>query len=230
MGKVSIIIPAYNEEKIIKETLDGMRNFFRGYNYEIIVSADGCTDRTHVIVNDISRSDSRIKLIASSERLGKGGGLKRGFESSKGGVIVFADADGSCSPLEIMKLINGVKSFDIVIASRAVEGSKLLRRQSFFREHMGKTFNLILRILFGVSIKDTQCGYKAFRREALKKILPKVKSNGWEFDAELLYKAKRFNFTIKEMGVEWKNRGESKLAIFPDSLKMLWGLIKLRLS
>jgi len=227
---ISIIIPAFNEENIIEQTLNHLRNFFKGRCYEIIVSADGCTDRTCEIVSKVAKMDNRIKLVYTAERLGKGGGLKKGFYESKGEIVVFADADMSCSANEIDKLIKHIKDADIVIASRAIKRSIILRHQSFIREYMGKIFNLLLRLILGLKIKDTQCGYKVFRRDVLENLLSKVKSNGWEFDAELLFRATKGNYKIHEVGVKWKNRKESKLSIFPDSLRMLLGLIKIRLS
>ena len=227
---ISIIIPAFNEEKTIRQTLNSMRNSFKGRNYEMIVSADGCKDRTTYIVNEISEVDNRVKLVNSIERLGKGGGLKKGFYTSSGNIIVFADADMSCSASEISKLIELIKNADIVIASRATKGANVVKRQSFIREYMGKTFNLLVRLILGIKLKDTQCGYKVFKRHVLEKLLPNVKSNGWEFDAELLFRATKENYKIHEVGVKWENRKESKLSIFPDSLRMLLGLIKIRLS
>ncbi len=229
-SKISIIIPTFNEEKYIGLILNHIRNFFKGPNYEIIVSADGCTDNTPYIINKLSKVDRRIKIVNTRKRLGKGGGLKKGFYTSSGKIIVFADADMSCSASEISKLIELIKNADIVIASRAIKGANVVKRQSFIREHMGKTFNLLVRLILGINLKDTQCGYKVFKRHVLEKLLPNVKSNGWEFDAELLFRATKGNYKIHEVGVKWKNRKESKLSIFPDSLRMLLGLIKIRLS
>ena len=229
-NKVSIIIPAFNEEKNISLILNQIGNFFKGPNYEIIVSADGCTDNTPYIVNKLSKSDRRIKLVNTAKRLGKGGGLKKGFYTSSGNIIVFADADMSCSADEISKLIELIKNVDIVIASRAIKGANVVKHQSFVREYMGKTFNLLVRLILGLKLKDTQCGYKVFKRHVLEKLLPDVKSTGWEFDAELLFKAAKGNYKIHEVGVKLKNRRESKLSIFQDSLRMLLGLIKIRLN
>lgn len=228
--KISIIIPAFNEEDDIAKTLSEMRSFFKNVNYEIIVSADGCTDRTADIVTEISKKDHRINLLNTKERLGKGGGIKKGFYASNGDVVVFADADRSCSSAEISRLVGFLKDYDIVIASRAIDRGKIVKRQSFVRDYMGRTFNFLLKLLLGLKINDTQCGYKAFRRNVLLRLLPNVKSNGWEFDAELLYKATKAKYNIYECAVVWKNRDESKFKIFPDSLKMLLGLIRIRLN
>lgn len=227
---VSIIIPAYNEANYIKQTVDELRNFFKGPRFEIIVSADGCTDLTSNVVRRISKIDKRVKAIGTVKRLGKGGGLKNGFYASQGDIVVFADADQSSSPSEIARLIELLKGFDIVIGSRAIDRTKVLKRQSLVRDYMGRIFNSLLRIIIGIKIKDTQCGYKAFRRNALTELIPKVKSNGWEFDAELLYRATKDNYKIYECAIQWRNRSESKLSIFPDSLEMLIGLIKMRLT
>ena len=223
---ISIIIPAYNEENRIRKTLNDIISFFAGKDYEVIVSANGCRDKTEDIIKEYSKNYGKIRLI-SSDIPGKGMALQRGFDSSNGNIIIFADADSSSGPEELWKLVRCVEKYDAVIGSRT--NRELIKiRQPFKREVFGKFMSLLVRFLFRIDIKDTQCGYKAFRREVLENTFHAVKSKGFEFDVELLVKIKRAGFTIKELPVVWNNDPESKLRVFPDAIKMFYNLIKFR--
>ncbi len=228
MTLISVIIPAYNEENRIGKTLDLIEDFFgkKHPNYEIIVSSNGCRDRTDDVVKKHSEKNNKIKLV-SSQTPGKGLALQRGFNSSKGDIIVFADADSSSGPEEIWKLVEKLKDYDTAIGSRVVK--ELIKvRQPFKREVFGRLMSLLVRILFRVGIRDTQCGYKAFRRPVLEKVFHTVKSSGFEFDVELLVKIKKSGFTIKELPIRWDDDKRSKLKVFPDALKMFYNILKFR--
>lgn len=225
---LSIIIPAYNEEKRIGKTLDSLIGFFDGKdeNYELIVSANGCKDGTEDLAIKYNKKNKKIKLV-SSRTPAKGLALQRGFNSSKGSTIIFADADSSSGPEEIWKLIQGLKNYDVVIGSRAVK--HLIKiRQPWRREAFGKLMSLIVRLLFRIGIYDTQCGYKAFKREVLEKVFNSVSSKGFEFDVELLLKIKKAGFTIKELPIRWDDDNRSTLKIYPDAFRMFLNILKLR--
>ncbi len=224
---ISIIIPAYNEEKRIGKTLDNLVDFFKKYDYEIIVSANGCEDRTENLIKRYNTKNKKIKLI-SSESAWKGLALQRGFNSSKGDIVAFADADSSSGPDEIWKLIQNLKNYDVVIGSRAVK--KLIKiKQPFKREIFGGMMSLIVRMLFRIGINDTQCGYKAFKRDVLEKVFNAVSSKGFEFDVELLLKIKKAGFSIKELPIRWDDDKKSTLKIYPDAFRMFYNIIKLRI-
>ena len=227
--KISFVIPAYNEEEFIKKTIVDLENYFKNGNIEIIVSADGSTDSTYNIVKSLTKTYKNIFLIWSKTRLGKGGGLKKGFNVTSGELVVFADGDSSASPQEIAKLINHVKEFDVVIGSRGLKKSQLVVRQSFIRELSGRMFNLLVKMLFNLPFADTQCGYKVFRRVVLEKTINSLTCNSWDFDVELLYKIKKKGYSIKEVPIKWANSMKTHLNLFSDAPKMFWDLIKLRL-
>lgn len=224
---ISIIIPAYNEEKRIAKTLDGLQDFFKKKNCEIIVSANGCKDRTANIVKKYSAKNKNIKLVYSSTA-GKGLALQRGFKHCKGDIVCFADADNSSKPKDIWRLVEKLQDYDVVIGSRAVK--ELIEiRQPLKRELFGKLMSLIVRVLFWLPIKDTQCGYKAFKRTVLDAVFNSVKSKGFEFDVELLVRIRRAGFSIKELPVRWDDDKRSTLKLFPDSVKMFYNILKLRI-
>lgn len=224
---ISIIIPAYNEEKRIAKTLDELQNFFKKKNCEIIVSANGCKDRTANIVKKYSAKSKNIKLISSSIA-GKGLALQRGFNHCKGDIVCFADADNSSKPKDIWRLVEKLQDYDVVIGSRAVK--ELIEiRQPLKRELFGKLMSLIVRVLFWLPIKDTQCGYKAFKRTVLDAVFNSVKSKGFEFDVELLVRIRRAGFSINELPIKWDDDKRSTLKLFPDSVKMFYNILKLRI-
>ena len=227
---LSLIIPAYNEEKRIKETLEAYRSKLLelGINFEIIVEMDGCTDRTPEIVRELAVKFPEIKFIEFKERLGKGGGLLKGFEIASGDVVGFVDADGSVKPSEFIKLLSEIeRDYDIVIASRRAEGA-VVRNQPLLRKVLSKGFNVLVKLLFRLPFKDTQCGAKVFRRNALEKILPEVNSKGFAFDVNLLYLATRNGFRIKEVGIRWEDKRGSKVK-GRTVVEMFLAVIKLRL-
>lgn len=225
---ISIIIPAYNEETRLPKTLNMLTDFFRQKEYEIIVSANNCKDRTEEVVREYSEKNKRI-IILSSKIKGKGLALQRGFNRSKGDIIVFADADNSSGPEEILKLIEETKKYDVAVGSRVIK-SLIKIRQPWKREAFGRMMSLIVRIFFRIGIRDTQCGYKAFRRVALEKVFNSVASKGFEFDVELLYKIKKAGFSTKELPIRWDDDKRSTLKIYPDAFKMFYGILNLRVK
>jgi len=223
---ISIIIPAYNEEKRIGKTLDSLAGFFKNQDYEIIVSANGCKDLTESLIRSYVAKNKKIKLV-SSEIAKKGLALQKGFSQSKGDIVVFADADSSSGPEEIWKLVKELENYDCVIGSRMVR--KLIKvKQPWKREAFGRLMSLIVRMLFRLGINDTQCGYKAFRRLALEKVFNTVSSKGFEFDVELLLKIKKAGFSIKELPIRWADDKRSTLKIYPDAFRMFSNILKLR--
>ena len=168
MKRVSIIIPAYNEEKRIKTTLEGyVRSFSGKLDYEIIVVTDGCTDKTVEILKDISRRLPEIRNIDFSERLGKGGAILKGFKAAKGNLIAYVDADGATPGEGIIDLINKINGFDGVIGSRWMSGSIVSKKQPLLRRMASRILNYMIRLLLGMKYKDTQCGAKVFRENAI---------------------------------------------------------------
>jgi hypothetical protein len=196
----------------ISEFLDKKR-----YDYEIIVSEDGSTDNTLEIARKFSHTNRRVKIIHSNKRLGKGGGILKGFEESRGDIVAFIDADLSSGPAELEKVVNAVKEgSDVAIASRNMKQSRILKDRPLLRRFVAKGLNIFVNKMFDLSISDTQCGLKAMSKSALEKIMPHMTRKGFEFDVELLLRAKNLGMKIKEVPITWKHMQEtSKISGLP---------------
>lgn len=227
--KLSIIVPAYNEEKRIYGMIDSYISFFdKKYNYEIIVVCDG-NDGTNKIIKDMMTIRDNIMLIEFSERQGKGGGITKGFNEANGEILAFVDSDESILPQEFNKLLDHLSDNDCAIASRRIEGAYVYIEQPFLRRVSSKAFNVIVNLMFNIGIKDTQCGAKVFKRDIICEIVPLMKTKGFEFDVELLWRIKNKGYKIKEVPIVWKHDGGSTFKL-RNSYKMLISLIKIRLS
>jgi dolichol-phosphate mannosyltransferase len=220
----SLVIPAYNEERRITPLFDGIT----GFSGELIVVCDG-TDRTPEVVAEIAarRADLTIRCLRFNHRLGKGGGVIAGLAAARAPLVGYFDADGSTSIQEMLRLFAVGQSADGAIGSRWVPGSKLTVRQGFLRRIESRGFNLLIRLLFGLSYHDTQCGAKVFRKAAIDTVLPAMTSRGFEFDVELLWRLKSAGFSIAEVPIEWQNKGDSRVEK-RDMIRMLAGLFRVR--
>jgi glycosyltransferase involved in cell wall biosynthesis len=223
--KLSIVIPAYNEEKRIKGTLKSLVDWFNG-SCEIVIVSES-KDKTDDIVTEFSKNSAVIKLVASPIRLGKGGAFKKGVKNSHGQIVMLLDSDLPIPVTDVAKVASCVGEVDVAVASREVEGTRILVYQPLARVFAGKAFSRIFNALFKLNVKDTQCGCKAFKKEVLEKVLYTVESNGFDFDAELLFKCKKNGYRIKEVPVTWSYRPDSKLKLFQDTLKMGRSVLKL---
>ena len=223
--ELSIVIPAFNEEKRIKRTLECLVERFNG-SCEILVVSES-KDRTDDIVTEFSKNSAVVKLIASTKRLGKGGAFKKGAKMSHGEIVMLLDADLPVPVSDVEKVASHVGEVDVAVASREVKETKILVSPPLGRVFAGKAFSRIFNTLFKLDVKDPQCGCKAFKREVLQNVLDTVESTGFEFDAELLFKCKRKGYTIKEIPVTWSYEPDSKLNLFTDTLKMGKGVLKL---
>lgn len=211
---LSIVIPAYNEEKIIGTTLDTITSYLskKKFSWEIVVADDGSVDRTAEIVKKYSKK--QVRLVKLTKNKGKGGALKEGVLSALGNFVIFMDADLSV-PLEnidifLTKLTGGDK---VVIASRRIRGAKILVHQPWHREVMGKVFTLLTRSVTGVPLADFTCGFKGFSREAAQKIFTHSLIGRWAYDAEIMYLAQKYGYHITEVPIEWKNRGDTRVRL-----------------
>ena len=231
---LSIIIPAYNEENRIVNSLDELKKFIdeSNYNCEIIIVDDGSKDRTIQVVHDFFSNNNLLNiytLIENKTNKGKGFAVRKGLEKASGEFILFTDADFSTPINECKKMIEILKQgYDIVIGSRALKDSNLIKRQNIIRMSMGKFFNLMVKLITKLEFNDTQCGFKIFTKDSKTKLLPYLKIDDFSFDVEILYVAKKLNLKIKEIPVSWTNSPNSKVKIIKDSLKMFRSLIKIR--
>jgi len=212
--KLSIVIPAYNEQERIGPILEQYLKYFTkkyNSNYDIIVAVDG-TDGTKDVVKNLSRKyPKQIICTHSRKKQGKGGAIIRGFKACSGDIIGFTDADESISQKEFNKLINALG--DCVIASRKINNSKILQKQPFIRRTASNYFNTLVNLLFNLKLKDTQCGAKVFRKEVVHSILPNLQCRGFEFDVEILYRIRKNGLDIKELPITWKHEEGSSFSL-----------------
>ena len=223
MVKVSIVIPAYNEEGRIKATLERCLKFLKSkkYSWELIVVDDGSKDKTAEIV----KSFKKIKLISYKPNGGKGYAVKKGVLESKGDYVLFSDADLSAPIEELDKLMEFIDEYDIVIGSRGVRESEANMVAS--RKLIGRAFNFTIKILTGLYFKDTQCGFKLFKRKAAQELFKKQTIMGWVFDVEILFLAKKKGYRIKEVGVKWEHKEHDKVSPASDSFNIIKEVLKI---
>jgi glycosyltransferase involved in cell wall biosynthesis len=229
--KLSIIIPAHNEEKRIEETLRQYSHFFQKKykkDFEIIVILNGCLDDTLGIVKKIAKKYKQIKYF-DFKQSGKGFAIIKGFKASRGELIGFVDADCSTSPESFYDLVKRINGYGGIIASRWMKGSIVHPKQPFSRRLASRLFNFLVRFLFGIRSQDTQCGAKLFKKDAIKRILPGLGITAWAFDIDLLYRLKEQGYSIKDIPTTWSDKGNSRLNVGKTSFQMFLAVIRLRL-
>ena len=231
--KITIAIPAYNEEKIIGQKIDQLFKFCQeqlsSYQWLIVVAINGSKDKTLEIVQEKNKTYSNLEYV-NLNAPGKGGAIRKAWQTYPGDINIFMDADLSTELKSTHKLINAIKKegYQIVIGSRYQKQSYLER--SVIRSLFSHAYNLILKIFFNLKITDASCGFKAVSQEVIKKIVPKIKNNDLFFDTELLILACQSNFSIKEIPVTWKDEDQrkTKIKIFKTSLNYLKEIFKLK--
>ena len=227
---LSLIIPAYNEEKRIGDTLRRVVEYLaeQSFDSEILLVDDGSQDKTREVVE---REFPEVRIISYAENRGKGHAVRTGMLEGKGDIRFFFDADGS-TPIE--DLAKFWPFFDagaaVVIGSRALPESRIDVHQPWYRESMGRVFNLFLRLFRLTRFPDTQCGCKGFTAEACRVVFPRQTIERWCFDAELLHIAHKHGLRIEQVPVSWAHVGQSRVQLFSGSARMLLDLIMIRLK
>jgi len=233
---VTIIVPAYNEQERIAETLYGIKDYLsqQSYSSDIITIDDGSHDLTSEIVRVVDIYSEEIKeqsageLVQNFKNVGKGYSVAKGLLIAKGDIIVFTDADASTPINEIKKLINKIHAGnDVVIGTRNLPESRVENRP-VLRSLTSKLFNKTARVIGLVSVSDSQCGFKAYRREAARAIAQHQKTFGYCFDVEHIYTAKKLGYSVAEVPVSWRHDTRSTLSLVSDSMKMFLDLLKIR--
>ncbi len=232
---LSVVIPAYNEEKRISVTLLDIDKYLtkQKYDYEIIVVSDGSTDNTANVVENLKSQISNLKLIDNKKNCGKGCVVKQGMLEAEGEYKLFTDADNSTTIDHLDKFWPYTKEgYDVVIGSIEIEGAKIHEEAAWYRRLLGKYSKYIIRILAGLwEIRDSQRGFKLFSSKAAREIFSKQTIMRFGFDIEVLILAKKMGFKIKEVPVDWRNPGESKVTLksyvrtFQELLKIKWNFI-----
>ena len=231
MARYSIIIPAYNEASRLGRTLERVLSYVsgRGWDAEVLVVNDGSKDCTPDLVRSYAEGHPQLRLVENCGNRGKGYSVRHGMLEATGELLLFSDADLSAPIEESAKLFAAIESgADVAIGSRWVKPELQTHRQSAIRQLYGRLFNLALRILLGLSFKDTQCGFKAFNRRAAKTIFPLQRIERWGFDPELLYLARRAGFKVEEVPVEWSHVAGTRLRPLRDGLNMLREVLEIR--
>jgi glycosyltransferase involved in cell wall biosynthesis len=234
--ELSIIIPAYNEEKRLGATLSRIRDYFAARSpavagIEILLIDDGSADATVRVAQDFALSVPCLRVLSNPGNRGKGYSVRRGMIEARGRLALFTDADLSSPIEECERLLAAIGAgHDVAIGSRAIDRSLITVHQSRFREVAGIIFNRFVRVVTGLDIEDTQCGFKVFRLPECRVIFEQQRIEGFGFDPEILFLAHRHGLRIAEVPVSWAHDPSTKVHVYRDSLLMLRDLIRVRVN
>lgn len=226
--ELSVVIPAYKEagrlEPGLRRAVDYLRG--RGLPYEILVVDDGSGDRTSEVASAFAPAG--VRVLRHERNRGKGAAIRTGLQASRGRRVLLTDADFSTPIEEVETLEPWLDRAGLVIGSRGLAGSRVEKRQPIYRELMGRTFNLMVRLLGVRGLRDTQCGFKLVEGEAGRKLAGELKIEGFAYDVELIWLARRRGLAVAEVGVIWVNSEDSRVSPIRSSLSMLRDLVRIR--
>ncbi len=215
---ITIVLPAFNEAKRLRKTVEEVVKAAEktGYDYEIIIAEDGSTDGTDRIAAEIARENEKIVHLHSPDRLGRGKALKNAFKVAKGDVLVYMDVDLATDLSHLKELVDAiaVEGYDFATGSRLMKESRCERPLK--RELASKGYNFLVRLFLGSKLRDHQCGFKAFRKDAVMDVLEDVEDNHWFWDTEVLVLAQKKGYRVKEIPVRWRHGGETKVEMGRD--------------
>ena len=228
--ELSIIIPAYNEELRLPATLSSIAAYTRSSkrNIEVIVVDDGSRDKTVAVAEQFRNEIPSLRVVSNGENRGKGYSVRHGMQEARGEIVLFTDADLSAPIEEVEKLLPAMKTNDVAIGSRAMDRSQISVHESPFREFAGIIFNKIVRLILWLPFVDTQCGFKAFRREPCKIIFEQQTIERFGFDPELLYLARHHGLRAVEISVRWGHSPATKVSMMRDSMMMFVDVFVIR--
>lgn len=230
--QLSIVIPAYNEEARLAPMMEAyIRHFVDRYGdgVELLVVVNGSTDGTEAVARRFEAAHPQVRVMVEPRPIGKGGALQLGFAEASGEKIGFTDADGATPPRAFQDLVDELREPGAVIASRWLPASDVDPRQPLARRVASRIFNLLVRVLFGLRITDTQCGAKLMTRGALREVLPRLGLTRWAFDVDLLFQLRRAGYPVREIPTIWHDVRGSKLNVPKASYEMLLAITRLRL-
>ena len=227
---LSIIIPSYNEELRLPATLERIAAYLSTYarEAEVLVVDDGSEDGTAAVAESYRSKILTLRVISNGVNRGKGYSVRHGIEEARGRIALFTDADLSAPIEEAGKLIDGLETNDVAIGSRAMDRRLITVHESPFREFAGIIFNKIVRSILWLPFVDTQCGFKAFRRERCGIIFEQQTIEGFGFDPELLYLARRHGLRAVEIPVRWGHSPATKVSMLHDSIQMFMDIFTIR--
>lgn len=236
-NSLTIVIPAFNESTRILNYLKSIDEYILNKTvadlFHIIVVDDGSTDNTKDIVSKWIEKESKNKscfnLISYLPNKGKGYAVREGFLKATSNLVMYTDADGASPIGEVEKLLNYIREgYDVACGSRIIKNKGTKVKMGFRRRLVGLIFHSILKLLELADLKDTQCGFKLFKLQVAKELVKNQKCFNYAFDVEYLFLARRLNFKIKEVGINWSHISGSKVSLLRDSIKMLLEVLKIR--
>jgi glycosyltransferase involved in cell wall biosynthesis len=231
--QLSIVIPAYNENARIERTLQRVMECVhrQGWDAEVLVVDDGSADRTAEIVRSWMEREPRLYLVQNDGNRGKGYSVRNGLLQASGEVVMFTDADLSAPMEEAERLMAAIaEGADVAIGSRWLDRARQTLHQPVYRRFFGRCFNWVTRTVMGLPFKDTQCGFKAFRRSAAQVIFRLQRIERWGFDPEILFIARKLGYTIREVPVTWGHDERSRMSYLKDGMKMLEEIAAIRIN
>lgn len=229
--KYSIVIPAYNEGARLGASLEKVLAYVhsQGWNSEVVVVNDGSRDNTAEIVAAFAQKDPTVRLVQNPGNHGKGYSVRNGMLQARGELLIFSDADLSSPIEESSKLLKALdEGADIAIGSRWLRSETQLHRQPLHRQLFGRIFNLLLRITLGLPFKDTQCGFKVFKRTPAQAIFPLQRIERWGFDPEILFLARKLGYKVREIPVLWGHSGGTRINPLVDGFRMFTEMLRIR--
>jgi dolichyl-phosphate beta-glucosyltransferase len=228
--ELSVIVPSFNEEARLPHSLDLIAAYLNSANRstEVLVVDDGSNDRTAEVAASFTDRIANLRVLKNGENRGKGYSVRHGMQEARGEYVLFTDADLSAPIEEADKLLSALQQFDIAIGSRALNRDLIDVHESRFREFAGIIFNRIVRIVLWLPFVDTQCGFKAFRRERCRIIFEQQRIERFGFDPELLYLARHHGLKATEIPVRWSHSPATKINMMRDSIQMFVDVFTVR--
>ena len=235
LTSISVVIPAYDEARRLPSSLEAVLGYLNAGEWsstEVLVVDDGSTDGTAAVAKEFCETHPGIRLLRNPGNRGKGYSVRHGMLEAKGDWVLFTDADLSAPIEELDKLLRAARDqhAGVVIGSRALDRSLIGVHQSVFREYAGRIFNLMMRLLTGLPFWDTQCGFKLFSARAAREVFRRQRLDGFGFDVEALFIARKRGFRAVEVPVRWNHVEGTKVSMFRESVNMFLDLVRVRLN
>lgn len=228
--RLSIVIPAFNEESRLPTTLAVLADYVGGRSAEVIVVVEKSTDNSLELASKFAASHSQFRVLENAVQRGKGHAVKRGMLAANGEIVFFMDADLSV-PIATVDVFSAEfesnRDVQILVGNRQHAESDIVAAQGWLRRTMGQMFNRVVRMISRLPLRDTQCGFKAFRRDVARELFAAQTIDGFAFDVEILLLARKRGYAMADLPVEWRNSTASKVHIVHDSLRMLWDVARL---
>lgn len=226
--RLSVVVPAYKEQSRLGATLGRILDYLedRGESHEVLVVDDGSPDATAAVAE--AYADRGVRTLRLPENRGKGAALRAGVLASRGERVLLTDADLSTPIQDLERLEPHLEKSPVVVGSRAVADSRLVRRQPRYRELMGKAFNHLVQLLTVRGIRDTQCGFKLLEGDLARELFADLEVERFAYDVELLWLAQRRGHSIAEVGVTWVNSPDTRVSAIRDSFQMLGDILRMR--